>query len=413
MKTRGFTLIEISIVLSIIVVISTIGYANFKGTNNRGEIINHAGKVTSAIETAQAYGVAGRTMNSEIVGGWGLQLSRLTNKYTIFADYNGNGLYDHPTKLLVHGNEDLETGGPSGSFFTDSSNTNHQVVAWNSAINQAGAGRPANSNGYWDFTADPSYLAVAYSDDFDLSDHNFSLDLWFKSTTTGIFNKTLIYLGDPPDFGYTLYKDESDRIRFDLRDTSDQTYSVVSPDPIVADTWYHVAVGRDDSSLLLFLAADASDQVPVVSSTPIMSSAIAKYFVQDLNIGLDSGCLDLVCAWQGSLDEVRLMIGSSRFNKQFFMPNAIADTDDEVFKVAKLAPGIVFERLYLNGLSVNELNLSWKLNEASHLTYANGLANASSSIIINNAGAEGSATDRNAPANIIVGPGGAIDTNGF
>lgn len=413
MRRHGFTLIEITIVLAIIVALSTITYANFKGTNNRGAIIAHATKVLNALQTAQAYGVSGRTSNSEIVHAWGLHLSRLTNRYTLFADYNNNGIYDYATKLLVHGSEDLEAGGPSGSFFIDSSNAARQVNIWNSATLVNAAGKPDGASGYWDFGSDPSYLSVPSSDDFDLSNKNFSFDLWFKAASVGIFNKTLLYLGDPPDLAFMLYKDESDRIRFDLRDTDDQLYSVISPDPISADTWYHVAVGRDDSSLLLFLAPDGSSTVPVVSSTPIMSTAVTKYFLQDLNIGLDANCLDLVCAWQGSIDEVRLLVGTPRFTKQFFAPNASADQDDEIFKSVKLSPGIVFERLYQNNLSLNELNLAWKINDPSHLTYVNGFTNASSSIVINQAGAEGTGTDRDAPATIIINPGGALESSGF
>jgi prepilin-type N-terminal cleavage/methylation domain-containing protein len=418
MSARGFTLLEITIVLAIIVAISTITYANFQGANHRGAVLHHTGKVVSALQTAQAYGVSGRTLNGEIVDGWGLHLSRLTNKYTLFADYNGNGLYDYATKLLIHGSESLDPGGPDTAFFNDSSNSAHQITAWNQATQESGAGQPNGSSGYWDFGSDPSYLSVAVSEDFDVADQQFSFDLWFKSSVTGIFNKTLLYLGEPDDFSdldfaYRLYKDESDRIRFDLLDTNNKVYSVVSPDAIAADTWYHVAVGRDDSSLLLFLAPDGLEQVPVVSSTPIMAEATAKYWPQDLNVGLDAGCPNLVCAWQGSIDEVRLLVGSPRFTKQFFTPNAEAEADDENFKTAKLAPGIVFERLYLNNLSVNELNLTWKLNDPAHLTYANGLANASSSLIINQAGMEGESSDRNTPANIIVDPGGALETNGF
>ena len=115
-------MIEISIVLAIIVVMSTIAYANFQGTSSRGNIINHAGKVLSALQTVQASGVSGRTNNSEVVSAWGLNLNRLNNKYTIFADYNNNGVYDYATKLLIHGSETVQSGGPSGSYLSESSN---------------------------------------------------------------------------------------------------------------------------------------------------------------------------------------------------------------------------------------------------------------------------------------------------
>ena len=412
MKARGFTLIEISIVLAIIVVMSTLAYANFQGTSSRGNIINHAGKVLSALQTVQASGVSGRTNNSEAVSAWGLNLNRLNNKYTIFADYNNNGVYDYATKLLIHGSETVKSGGASGSYLTESSNAARSVVVWNNAIRQASGGKPSGTNGYWDFGLENGYLQVPVSADFDLADKSFSFDLWFKSSGVGS-NRTLFYLGDPPSTAYTLYKDDTDKLRFDFYDNSDLLYSLTSADSIVADTWYNVAVARDDSSLLLFLGSENDTELSVVSSTPIMSTSTAKYFEQDLVIGLDSSCPDLNCAWQGQMDEFRLLVGSPRFTKKFFIATSAGKADDEAFKTIKLPPGIIFERLYNNGSQVDELNISWKINDSSHFSYVDNLPGVTSSLVINHAGAEDTNTDRDVPATITISSGGAFEKAGF
>lgn len=415
MKARGFTLIEISIVLAIIVVMSTIAYANFQGTSSRGNIINHAGKVLSALQTVQASGVSGRTNNSEVVSAWGLNLNRLNNKYTIFADYNNNGVYDYATKLLIHGSETVQSGGPSGSYLSESSNAAASVSIWNEASRESSGGKPSGTNGYWSFINN-GYLSVPRSDDFYLADRQFSFDLWFKADNLGS-SMNLFYLGDsesgPEHTAYRLYKDVDDKIVFEFSDAAAVLYAVSSADAISADTWYNVAVARDDSALLLFLGDENDTQLAVASSTPIMSTTTGSYFEQDLQIASDGSCPDLSCTWHGAIDEFRLLVGSPRFTKKFFIPTSIGKADDEAFKTMKLAPGIVFQRLYNNGAMVDELNIAWKINDSSHFSYVDNLPSVTSSLVINHAGAEDTNTDRDVPATITISSGGAFEKAGF
>ena len=100
MNKKAFTFVELIVVLTIIVIISTIIYANFEGFNRRGEIMNSSGKVYDNLRTAQSYGVSGKTVGGKVTYGWGVNVDRTTNKAILFSDYNNNGKYDYPSRFL-------------------------------------------------------------------------------------------------------------------------------------------------------------------------------------------------------------------------------------------------------------------------------------------------------------------------
>jgi len=111
MKKSGFTLIELIVSVSIIAMVTGIFLANYSSANRRSDLIMTSQKLVSDIRMAQnyalgltRYGLSGST--NVPLGGWGIHFdlqSYGTNKYVIFADDNGNGVYDSGEDNISNG----------------------------------------------------------------------------------------------------------------------------------------------------------------------------------------------------------------------------------------------------------------------------------------------------------------------
>lgn len=101
-KKTGFTLIELIVSVSIIAMVTGIFLANYSSANRRTDLTMTAQKVVTDVRLAQnyalglaRYGASGS--NNVPIGGWGVHIDLLnysTNRYVVFADDNGNGIYD-------------------------------------------------------------------------------------------------------------------------------------------------------------------------------------------------------------------------------------------------------------------------------------------------------------------------------
>jgi prepilin-type N-terminal cleavage/methylation domain-containing protein len=102
-KTSGFTLIETIVSISIVAVISVLFLANYKYASQQATLNNAARKLASDTRTAQSYTLGSKEFNCGGVnkvppGGWGVLISPTLNSYTLFADCNGNKLYEADEK---------------------------------------------------------------------------------------------------------------------------------------------------------------------------------------------------------------------------------------------------------------------------------------------------------------------------
>ena len=105
----GFTLIELVVSVSVIVMVTAIFLVNYKTTNQRTDLTMTAQKLVADIRTTQnyalglaRYGAPGST--NVPLGGWGLHFdlnaSGGNKQYTIFADDDGDKTYSGPAEAV-------------------------------------------------------------------------------------------------------------------------------------------------------------------------------------------------------------------------------------------------------------------------------------------------------------------------
>ena len=100
MKKYGFTLIELIVSTSIIVMVTSIFLVNYSSANRRTDLTMTAQKLVSDIRLTQNYALGlarygGRTGQVPL-GGWGIHfdLTGENGNYLIFADENFSTIYD-------------------------------------------------------------------------------------------------------------------------------------------------------------------------------------------------------------------------------------------------------------------------------------------------------------------------------
>lgn len=107
-KGAGFSLPEVIVSLFIIVMITAIFLANYKGAEKRSDLTLSAQNLVSDIHLAQSYALGLAEYAGDVpTGGWGLHFdtsASSSDHYLIFADINGNQRYDV-------GEEDANSGG--------------------------------------------------------------------------------------------------------------------------------------------------------------------------------------------------------------------------------------------------------------------------------------------------------------
>jgi len=99
---RGFTLIEITIVVTIIALLGTIFIANYRGGEKQFALKRSAHKLAQDLRTAQEMAMSSQTtpdsfeLNTFPNGGYGIYFAKGSNSYILFADCDGNGVYSEP-----------------------------------------------------------------------------------------------------------------------------------------------------------------------------------------------------------------------------------------------------------------------------------------------------------------------------
>lgn len=102
-KNKGFTLVELLIVTSIFVALTTIVLVRYSGFNSRIVSTNLAYDIALSLRKAQTYGlnVRGFDTGNNIIfdTGYGIHFEDGVNTYILFADLNGNNRYA-PNELV-------------------------------------------------------------------------------------------------------------------------------------------------------------------------------------------------------------------------------------------------------------------------------------------------------------------------
>ncbi|MBI5465698.1 MAG: prepilin-type N-terminal cleavage/methylation domain-containing protein [Candidatus Kerfeldbacteria bacterium] len=99
----GFTIIELLVSMSVFLIVTSIVVANFRQGSQRDDLQQSALLISSLLQQAQAYALAGRTTASSVpAGGYGLYLDLANkNQAVFFPDFNSNGLYDSASETVT------------------------------------------------------------------------------------------------------------------------------------------------------------------------------------------------------------------------------------------------------------------------------------------------------------------------
>ncbi len=104
----GFTLVELLVSLSIIILITTIFLANYKSTNKRSGLVLATQKLASDIRLIQTYSLGAKENNGIVPpGGWGIVFDKTLDNNTSIIIFADDSSLDFTRAL--DGSEDVET----------------------------------------------------------------------------------------------------------------------------------------------------------------------------------------------------------------------------------------------------------------------------------------------------------------
>lgn len=209
------------------------------------------------------------------------------------------------TKLLIHCD-----GADESTTFTDVSGQGHTIVAQNNAQVDTAQKVFGTGSALSDGTTD--WLRVNESDDFYFADGDFTVDFRLRfNSAAGCF---LIGSWVSPNMQWIIYYDHNNDDFVFGYSTDGSTYSEIKRTWTASnDTWYHVAVVRDGSSLLFFI-----DGTQLGSSENIGSVSINNGN-QYLGImaHVDAGQYSV----NGWMDEIRIVKGTAVWTSNFTPPS--------------------------------------------------------------------------------------------
>lgn len=108
----GFTLLEITVVVSIIILLSTIFLANYRGGEKQFALKRSAHQLVQSLRIAQEMAMSGREFKGAFQGGFGIHFvvtpeDENTGKYTLFVDCDNDDIFDGviPTCVACTGDD--------------------------------------------------------------------------------------------------------------------------------------------------------------------------------------------------------------------------------------------------------------------------------------------------------------------
>ena len=92
---KGFTLLELTVIISVIIILMTFTLANYRGGEKEFSLLRSIHRLAQDLRTAQEMAMAGERFDNVFPkGGYGLYFVEDSNSYILFADCNGNFQYD-------------------------------------------------------------------------------------------------------------------------------------------------------------------------------------------------------------------------------------------------------------------------------------------------------------------------------
>lgn len=241
---------------------------------------------------------AGPLPNSAIVGG-----SPFASNTCI---QGGNDQY---TKVLLH----LDGNTTDSNF----GGTTH-IWAAGTAASPTGSPKFGTASATFLFLNPPiaqAYIQTLWSSDFALGSGNFTIDFWINvhsipGSGSGVAGQA------PPGitpFAWAIQLGSNGDMEFFANNGSGYAQVSVAPGQFPADTWHHVAVVRNGSTLLLFIDGIQKDSQSISGTVISSTNNLAIGRIGEQNSG--NGLLGLI-------DEFRMSIGIARWTSNFTPPTA-------------------------------------------------------------------------------------------
>jgi len=115
---KGFTLLEITVVVSIIIFLSTIFIANYRGGEKQFALSRSTNKLAQDLRKVEEMALSSQRTPDAFEpdtfpkGGYGVYFRKGATSYILFADCDGNGIYSEPGSAPTC----AAAGGLAGSF---------------------------------------------------------------------------------------------------------------------------------------------------------------------------------------------------------------------------------------------------------------------------------------------------------
>jgi type II secretory pathway pseudopilin PulG len=94
MNNKGFTIIAMVVVISVISILSVFLFANYQGGEGEFALQRSAHKLAQDIRDAQERSVASQSFKGAYQGGYGISLTEGAETYSLFVDCNEDGIYN-------------------------------------------------------------------------------------------------------------------------------------------------------------------------------------------------------------------------------------------------------------------------------------------------------------------------------
>ncbi len=98
-SVRGFTLLEITVVISIMILLGTIFIANYRGGEKQFALKRSTNKLAQDLRRVEEMAMSSQRTPDSFEpgafpkGGYGIYFQKNSNSYILFADCDGNGVY--------------------------------------------------------------------------------------------------------------------------------------------------------------------------------------------------------------------------------------------------------------------------------------------------------------------------------
>ena len=123
MSKKGFTLVELMVVVSIIGLLSVVVFANYRAGEKQFALQRSAHKLAQDIRRAQNMAMSAKEFQGQVPSRYGIEFGKDRDYYILFADLNDNGKYEPGSPDIEVEKITFEKGVRIQELFTPASET--------------------------------------------------------------------------------------------------------------------------------------------------------------------------------------------------------------------------------------------------------------------------------------------------